>query len=216
MTLPCAFDEEYFERGAVAGKSLYVNYRWLPELSLRLAHNIILKLGLNEETPILDYGCAKGYLVQSFRILDIPAYGCDISPYAISCASTEVAPYCHLVTRATRKLPPTSIDFDWIMTKDVLEHMTEKEIDRFLLMAKYRTKGMFHVIPMGNGSTFTVPEYARDPTHITAQPAGWWIAKFRQFGWTKCLIEFSSRGIKENWTKEYPGGDGIFTLTEEA
>ena len=28
------FDREYFEQGPMTGKSLYTNYRWLPELTL--------------------------------------------------------------------------------------------------------------------------------------------------------------------------------------
>jgi len=68
------YDEEYFESGLATGKSCYLNYRWLPELTIKMAHNIIRYLDLKENEKILDYGCAKGYLVKAFRILDIEAY----------------------------------------------------------------------------------------------------------------------------------------------
>ena len=78
------FDENYYENGVITGKSCYVNYRWMPELTIKMAHSIIKYLNLNSNVKVLDYGCAKGFLVRALRLLDIDAYGCDISEYAIN------------------------------------------------------------------------------------------------------------------------------------
>ena len=34
------FDEDYYERGAETGKSLYSHYRWMPELTIPMCHHI--------------------------------------------------------------------------------------------------------------------------------------------------------------------------------
>ena len=48
------FDREYFEQGPMTGKSLYTNYRWLPELTLPLCHHIVTYCGIESEERILD------------------------------------------------------------------------------------------------------------------------------------------------------------------
>ena len=37
---PEYFNEDYYERGAETGKSLYSHYRWMPELTIPMAHHI--------------------------------------------------------------------------------------------------------------------------------------------------------------------------------
>ncbi|MDH3324467.1 MAG: methionine biosynthesis protein MetW, partial [Candidatus Peregrinibacteria bacterium] len=91
------YDAEYFENGIASGKSGYQDYRWMPERTIKFAHKIIKELGLRDGDKVLDFGCAKGYLVKAFRILDIDAYGCDISRYAISEADKDIAPYLGLI-----------------------------------------------------------------------------------------------------------------------
>ncbi len=201
------FDEEYFERGQITGKSCYLNYRWMQELTIKMAHNIIKKLKITND-KVLDYGCAKGYLVKALRILDINAYGCDISDYAIKMVDSEVRNYCKLVKGAI----PFG-QFDWIITKDVLEHLAEEDLDKFLLEATKKTKRMFNVVPLGdNENKFIIPEYQLDKTHKLAKPKDWWVAKFQNFGWKVEEFTHCVRGIKDNWVVKYPEGNGFFTL----
>ena len=35
------YDKDYFKNGIASGKSCYSNYRWLPELTIPMAYNII-------------------------------------------------------------------------------------------------------------------------------------------------------------------------------
>ena len=92
------YDREYFENGIITGKSCYQNYRWMPETTIKMAFNIIKYLHLPEGARFLDFGCAKGYLVKALRLLDIDAYGCDVSKYTIEMADAESQDYCKLVT----------------------------------------------------------------------------------------------------------------------
>ena len=50
------FNEDYYERGAETGKSLYSHYRWMPELTIPMAHHIVLYTKLLPKEKILDFG----------------------------------------------------------------------------------------------------------------------------------------------------------------
>ena len=61
------FDENYYERGAETGKSLYSHYRWMPELTIPMCHHIAKYLELKETDKVLDFGCAKDF---QYMVLD--------------------------------------------------------------------------------------------------------------------------------------------------
>ena len=63
------YNEDYYENGLALGCSGYSNYRWIPELTIPMAYHIINGLNISENSRILDYGCAKGYLVSAFKLL---------------------------------------------------------------------------------------------------------------------------------------------------
>lgn len=206
------YDIDYFENGIETGKSCYTNYRWIPELTIRMAHHIIRHLGIVEGARILDYGCAKGFTVKAFRILDVDAYGCDISQYAIDNVDAEVRHYCELI-KSSGKMIPFKFKFDWIISKDVLEHLDESSIDLFLKQSlKYADKA-FHVVPLGDGhGNYIVPDYQRDVTHITAKDVAWWRSKFESCGWLVSAFSYNVKGVKDSWTDRYKYGNGFFNL----
>jgi len=204
------YDEEYFENGLTTGKSCYLNYRWLPELTIKMAHNIIKYLNLKGNEKVLDYGCAKGYLIKALRILDIETCGCDISHYAINKVDAEIREYCKLI-KDEKELIPFDFNFDWIMTKDVLEHLEEEILNKFILQSYQKSKKCFHIIPLSDeDNNHIVTEYALDKTHVLMRPKDWWIKKFESFGWKLVSFNYKVKGIKENWTKKYEEGNGFF------
>ena len=204
------YDEEYFENGLTTGKSCYLNYRWLPELTIKMAHNIIKYLGIKENEKVLDYGCAKGYLVKALRILDIEAYGCDVSNYAIKKVDAEIREHCKLI-KNKKILIPFNFNFNWIITKDVLEHMREEMLDEFILQSYKKSNKCFHIIPLGDeNNNFIIPDYSLDKTHTLMKPRDWWIKKFESFGWNLFSFDYKIRGVKENWTQKYDKGNGFF------
>ena len=81
------FDKDYFENGIKTRVSLYENFRWMPWISLPFA-NLIKELYPNKS--VLDYGCAKGFIVYALRLLNVEAYGYDPSKYAIDNCKEEV------------------------------------------------------------------------------------------------------------------------------
>ena len=120
------YDAEYYERGTLTGKSLYRDYRWLPEATIPMAMAMIDVLGIPRHASVLDVGCAKGYLVKALRWLGREAYGYDVSEYAIAHADPEVA-------NVVGAVPPQKV-FDYAIAKDVLEHFTPDDVQEFLLL----------------------------------------------------------------------------------
>ena len=206
------FNKSYFEDGLTHGVSCYENYRWMPEMTIKLAHKIAKKLKFNENDVILDYGCAKGYFVKALRILDYNAYGCDISHYAIKNADKDVEKYCYFMKNNILPRKIIQKKPNWLLTKDVLEHMSLDQINKLLEQtSKAGFKNMFHVIPLGDNGTFRIKEYHLDKTHIQIKDEKWWIKKFKEYGWVG-EVSFFVDGIKEKWTKKKIGGDGFFKL----
>jgi hypothetical protein len=211
------YDEDYFEHGVQTGKSGYQNYSWLPELTMKMAHHLILELPIDNNSSVLDFGCAKGFLVKALRLLDINAYGVDISSYAIQHVDPSVRELCKLIKSAS----DSSIfdrDYEWLVSKDVFEHMSEDELRKLLFLSRTHVNHIFAAIPLGldDGSGYIIPEYDRDVTHITKKPLVWWIDLFESSGWVVDKPAFSFRGVKDAWTTTWPKGNAFFTLTRRS
>ncbi len=202
------YNEEYFENGITSGKSGYQDYRWMPERTIKFAHKIIKELGLRDGDRVLDFGCAKGYLVKAFRILDIDAYGCDISEYAMSEADKDIAPY--LVEIKNGKIPFDE-RFEHVISKDVFEHLDIAGLEKTLDECARVSDKLFSVIPLGNGKKYIVPQYEDDVTHILRKSREWWEDRFEQKGWRVNRFSYLVKGMKDNWAR-FPKGNGFFFL----
>jgi SAM-dependent methyltransferase len=209
------YDEEYFERGSIRGISGYMNYSWLPELTLRMAHHLVRQLGITRNTRVLDYGCAKGYLVKALRILDIDARGVDVSEYALACLPSDVRQHCSRIHGADER-NGFEDHYEWMIAKDVFEHISEANLRTLLAQALPSVDRMFLAIPLGlddQDSGFVIAEYDKDITHITARTAAWWRSLFEQCGWRVDLFDHQFFGIKENWTLVHPHGNAFFVIS---
>lgn len=204
------YDEDYFENGIPSGKSLYENYRWLPDLTISMAHHIAKIMQMEYDETVLDMGCAKGYLVKAFRLLGYDAYGVDISSYAISMADDMVREYVRLVKPLEDFKLPVNF-FEHIVCKDVLEHVPYNQIDGTLKLLRSQGKQMFAIIPLGDGNSYIVPAYELDITHKIRESLDWWIKQFKAAGFTIKFVTLQCRGIKGNWAM-WKGGNGFFLL----
>jgi SAM-dependent methyltransferase len=203
------YDEEYYERGLSMGKSGYNNYRWLSKMTIEFASNIIKELGLKKGDVVLDYGCAKGFLVKALRRLKIEAYGCDISSYAIENADSEIREYCKLIKNNI----PFDKKFCWVISKDVFEHLEEYELEGILREIKKISNNLFVIVPLGENNKFIIPSYDVDITHKLAKSEHWWYKKFIDSGWKVDRFSYLVKGMKENW-RGYKKGNGFFHLSQ--
>ena len=208
------YDADYFLNGKDSGKSLYKDYRWLPELTVPMAQTIVRHLGVRPGESILDYGCARGYTVKALRSLGYPAEGIDISAWAIENCDLEVKEHVKVGGFPT-------VIYDWIIAKDVLEHVPLTDIENVTrnLMGRV-TEGVFVVVPLSRSpqAPYVCAEYERDQSHHIRWPIHEWVALFERH--TQSLenagmfsIEASLRipGVKDNYA-QYPDANGFLTL----
>jgi len=203
------YDEDYFERGKLVGKSCYMNYRWLPDLTIPFCKRIIEELRISEDDKILDFGCAKGYLVKAFRLLGIDAYGADISEYAIKSAPSDIRNFLFLIDENCCNL---NSYYDWIIAKDTLEHITYENIDNILLKLRSLCKKMFCIIPLGDGEKYIEYDNNLDITHFIKESLEWWIEKFEKSDFIVEKSCYDVKGMKQRYDSRRKG-HGFFVLS---
>lgn len=208
------YGEDYYERGVEKKISGYTNYSYMPTRSYEEAStllsrwdNEILSIGsMYRPITILDFGCAKGYLVHALRQLGFDAYGYDISEYAREHAHPRVKDFIN------SEKPDY---YDYIICKDVMEHIPEEQIFETLYSIKsvLKEEALF-VIPLGDKNDkgvdqFRIREYEMDVTHVTKKDEDWWIDKFREAGFEIVDFKYKFGDIKKKW-QEFEHGNGFF------
>jgi len=205
------YDADYFLHGKESGKSLYTDYRWMPELTIPMAQTIVNHCGISKEHHILDFGCARGYTVKALRELGYNASGVDISQWAIDNADEETKPFLKCASVSYPIATPLS--YDWIIAKDVLEHVRYIKTAIMDILAMARV-GVFVVVPLslwdGHGA-YVVPEYDKDITHTQRLTLGGWARLFMKVGW-KVEAAYRVPGVKDNYYKKgWEMGNGFLT-----
>jgi SAM-dependent methyltransferase len=115
------YDRVYFDG---PGKSNYQRYSIDSSPFASQADAIVdLMASHGLQGPVLDVGCAKGYLVYVLRMRGIEAYGVDWSQYALDNAYPDARPY--LQRASAIQLPFSDKRFAVATTFDVLEHLNE-------------------------------------------------------------------------------------------
>ena len=196
------FTKDYYEDGVRKHISGYEDYKWMPTRSIPEALDIQSNF---EFKTCVDYGCAKGFLVNALRIVGCDAWGEDISEYAVE--------NCHPNVRDYVSLPNDKV-YDLLICKDVLEHVEVEDIPSVLQNFKKKSKQFFFVIPLGDNDRFRIREYEVDITHVTKKDEEWWIKMFESQGMELVKFSYSLGSIKEKWIEPYPHGNGFFILRD--
>lgn len=202
------YDAEYFLHGKESGKSLYQDYRWLDELTTPMCLAIVrhcgIRLGLD---TVLDFGCARGYTVKALRRLGHPAYGFDVSEWAIKNADEEIK---DCLTLDPEVAFAKDTGYAWVIAKDVLEHVhaAADEVSRLMNAAR---RGVFAVVPLSpvDGEPYVIAEYEKDVTHIHRMTLASWVRLFVRPGWS-IDARYRVEGVKENYS-QYETGNGFIT-----
>lgn len=203
------YNEDYYENGLALGCSGYSNYRWIPELTIPMAYHIINGVNISENSRILDYGCAKGYLVSAFKLLGFDAYGIDISSYAIENTHELAKGCCKKASPKTYKECDLG-KFSHIISKDVFEHIPENELPDILDMLSNLGSSLFSIIPLGtddNSNKFVIESYHNDLSHITIKSRTWWENLISKYFPNIIFSEYQFKGCKTVWTNQYAKGN---------
>jgi 2-polyprenyl-3-methyl-5-hydroxy-6-metoxy-1,4-benzoquinol methylase len=191
------FSKEYYEDGIKNKISGYENFHWIPTRSYSEAIEIINRFDFNS---CVDYGCAKGFLVHALRKLGKEAYGEDISDYAIKNCDTKIKDFIS---------KPTNRKIDFIICKDVMEHIPENLVVEIFKYLRNRCKEALFTIPFGDDNVLRIREYEIDITHVTKKDEDWWIDALNESGFKIKEFKYNMGTIKEKW-KDYKYGNGFF------
>jgi len=175
------YDRAYFDG---TGKSNYCSYNG--ESSPFAQHADAIAATLREyllDGPVLDIGCAKGYLVAELRRRGIDAHGVDWSPYAVAEADPDVRPF--LNRAGAHDLPFADGHFALAVSFDVLEHMDLGYARRALKEIGRISDRQLHQVNTGR---LDVWRYDGDASHCTRLPLGQWQALASGLGLDRALI----------------------------
>ena len=200
------YDGDYFDRGKQSGKGWLEHYRWMARRNIKEAFAFIDTLSLDESSYVLDVGCAKGNLVRALRMLNIPADGCDISKYAL-----KFAPYHCWNCTETQSWDKHAGQYTHVIIKDVLEHLTKKELPEMLNNITKVAPKIMCVIPMGDSGKYRIPEYHTEISHLIIEDEEWWTKQFAKSGWGLLKGCNHVPGLKDNWM-HVPDGNYVFVL----
>ena len=191
------YDFDYFERGVETGKSNYQNYRWIPELTFPMAMAMIDLMNIKQNEPIIDYGCAKGYLVKALRILHREAWGADISDYALFQSDPEIKTYLMKSEAMTDFWKNGRGHFKHGICKDVLEHIEFQELRA--LLKTMDVEQLLTIVPLGKEGKYHAPVNDRDITHVICEGKSWWLSLFEHCGWVCDYESNQVKGIKDHF-----------------
>jgi 2-polyprenyl-3-methyl-5-hydroxy-6-metoxy-1,4-benzoquinol methylase len=197
-----AFDEKYYEDGVRNRVSAYENYKWMPERTIREASSIINSI---EFDNVLDFGCAKGFMVYAMRLLGKDAYGVDISDYAVNNCHKKVGKYLSVIN----SVDEIKGGWDLIIAKDVLEHIPKEQVLSVLKEFRSRCKQLFVAVPLGDGDRYRIREYEMDITHVVREPEEWWLTTIVEAGFKIKFFDYQFNHVKENWTNPHPHGNAF-------
>lgn len=174
MSDSSVFNEDYYENGIAAGVSNYESYSYKPELSVPFAAAIKQFMGMKDGDTIHEIGCAKGFIVHALRTLGLKATGEDISEYAIANCHPDVVNY---VSTGWERLP---MAWDYILSKDCLEHLEEHEMRKLLAeLLPSLKKLMLIIVPLAkeDGGNYVCPKDEGDVTHKLRWTLPTWISQ---------------------------------------
>lgn len=207
INIPEKYNEDYFLRGEETGVSNYSDYKWLPSLSYSLAGALIKFLDIKDKEVFKDYGCSRGYLVKALRDLGVNAYGLDISKWAID--------NCHPDVKDSVYLIQSKIIFtqDYFYCKDVLEHLTDDELNEVLDTAfSYTNKSLLFIFPLCevDGGPYLYPNDEKDKTHIQRRTLASWLSLFHKYSkGFAVLTELQGIPIFKMCAKDHPNSTGF-------
>lgn len=181
MKTPEFYDRVYFDG---PGKSNYQRYS-IDSSPFASQADAIVELmtyhGL--DGPILDIGCAKGYLVYVLRLRGIEAYGVDWSQYALETAYPDARPY--LECASATELPFPDRRFAMATTFDVLEHLNDDHARLALRESARVSDRQLHQVNTGR---LTEWAYEGDDSHCLKYSLRRWRSLARTLGLDRAYL----------------------------
>ncbi|RXJ66622.1 methyltransferase type 11 [Halarcobacter ebronensis] len=176
------FDKEFFdgERKYGYGGFKYMSRFWQPVIPTFIEH-----FNLNENSKLLDVGCAKGFMLFDIKeaIPNITLKGVDISTYAIENAKEEVKPFLQVAN--AKNLPFEDNSFDVVISINTIHNLEKDECAKALKEIERVSKGKsFITVDAYRNEEEKEAMYAWNLTAKTIMSVEEWKNFFKEVGYT--------------------------------
>lgn len=176
------FGKDFFDgdRNHGYGGFSYMSRFWQPVIPTFQEH-----FGLNENSRILDVGCAKGFMLFDMRELipNIFVRGIDISAYAIENAKDEVKEFVSVAD--ARDLHFEDNSFDVVISINTIHNLEKNECVKALQEIERVSRGKsFITVDAYRNEEEKEAMYAWNLTAKTIMSVDEWIAFFDEVGYT--------------------------------
>ncbi len=128
--------------------------------------------------PVIDFGCAVGFLTLAFQELGVKVQGYDISPWPIQYGRETLG-----INDITDKWHECKDDYKTLIALDVFEHMELEDIK--CVLEEVSAEVILVRIPVADriGEAFFLEIARRDVTHITCLTKEQWEEVFLECGY---------------------------------
>lgn len=176
------FGEEFFDgdRKHGYGGFNYMSRFWQPVIPTFIKH-----FNLNENSKVLDVGCAKGFMLFDIKeaIPNITIEGIDISSYAIENAKEEIKQFLRVGN--AKELPYENNSFDVVISINTIHNLEKKECAKALQEIQRVSRGKsFITVDAYRNEEEKEAMYAWNLTAKTIMSVDEWIAFFEEVGYT--------------------------------
>lgn len=176
------FGQEFFDGDRKHG---YGGYHYHPRFWQPVIPTFQHFYHLDQESTLLDVGCAKGYMLHDFQLFipGITVHGIDISSYAIHHAHPQTKPFLQVADARTLPFPDHS--FDLVISintihnfegNDLIQSLREiervKRKNSFIVVDAYRNEEEKQLLHQWNLT-------AKSILHVDE-----WISLFEKVGYT--------------------------------
>ena len=174
------FDEDYYK------SNNYSDYLQREDRYVKLAKEITdaldafnLNLG-----PVLDFGCAVGFLINGLQKTGHTVDGVDVSTYAVNT--------CLDKGYNVNLRPDYTKEYGTVYALDVLEHMPTEELNEFL--DNIKTEIMVFRMPVcaREGENYVLEVSRKDPSHIICWTKDQWKKVLESKGFTCIDLNLST------------------------
>ncbi len=176
------FGREFFDGDRNHG---YGGFKYFPRFWQPVIPTFQQYWGLDQNSSILDVGCAKGFMMHDFTQLipGITIKGIDISEYAIECAIEDMKPHVQVANAA--KLPFESKSFDFTISINTVHNLERDECAKALQeIERVSRKGSFITVDAYRNAQEKERMYAWNLTAKTIMSVDEWVQFFKEIGYT--------------------------------
>ena len=176
------FGKDFFDgdRNHGYGGFSYMSRFWQPVIPTFKEH-----FKLDENSKILDVGCAKGFMLYDMRRLipGITVQGVDISEYAIDNAKDEVKEFLSVAN--AKALPFDDDSFDLVISINTIHNLEKRECAKALREIQRVSRGQsFITVDAYRNEEEKEAMYAWNLTAKTIMSVDEWMEFFDEVGYT--------------------------------